>query len=335
MQTAKQYGAKGDGIADDTIPVRKACLSGKPVDFGKGTYLIKGFGVSNGVIPITAPIYGDEATIVLTARSKPTPLFYQPWWKLFQLDNFEASGISFKSEYKDSFANSHALWISNGNGIKVNHCTFEGFRGDGILIGDAQQWLYTPGLRLRITRDVEILDNTFKDIFREGIMMCCTDGGLAERNTFTGNGYQVAAIDIERHHIAEQVNNITVRNNKFDFSKGLSPSGIHYRRAVSMGYFYDGYANDIADGKAAGHLIANNKIIQGQIDCWGHTYTTIENNTFSGPVENVTGKPYISQPNIHCIGKSGYPSRPAKGMNGLVVRGNNGTCVVDGYNILE
>ena len=62
----RDFGASGDGIANDTDAIRKACASGKIVIFDSGvTYLVDG----NAGISVSNSIYGNGATIKPTNYS--------------------------------------------------------------------------------------------------------------------------------------------------------------------------------------------------------------------------------------------------------------------------
>ncbi|MDB5111486.1 MAG: hypothetical protein JWR67_2600, partial [Mucilaginibacter sp.] len=237
-------------------------------------------------------------------RYNPPSMFYQAWWNDPTISNVVIQGIDFDGSLSNQTFSSdyefcHALSINNGQNIEVKNCKFESFRGDGLLFGDT----FENSLNLRITTNVNVHDNEFFNIYREGTMFCCTNGASFYNNNVHGDGYYVGGVDIERHSVNETVTNVSVYNNLFNFTDGYGPAirgpVVRYRRAVTMGFFYNGYTNGVADGRCGSHKIYNNTINQGQIDCWGHTNVSINNNSFTNTYENVTGVQWITAPAIN------------------------------------
>jgi hypothetical protein len=309
-------GAKGDGVTDDTQAIinalAKAVASNVPnIYFPDGTYLIAQNGTTSGVIALANGV-GLEGNGPATChihlsggRYNPPAIFYQAWWNTPSVSNIVIQGIDFDGllfaqTYAASYQFSHALSINNGSNIEVKNCKFQNFRGDGLLFGDT----FESSPNLRITTNVNVHDSEFFNIYREGTMFCCTNGGSFYNNNVHGNGYLVGGVDLERHSINETVMNISIYNNLFNFTDGYGPVErggplARYRRAVTLGFFYSGYSNATADGRSGSDKIYSNAIYQGQIDCWGHTNVMISKNTFLNTYENITGIGWLSAPAIN------------------------------------
>jgi Pectate lyase superfamily protein len=331
----QSMGAKGDGVTDDTQAIinslAKAVASNVPnIYFPDGTYLVSQAGNASGVIALANGV-GMEGNSPSTCHIKlsggrynPPALFYQAWWSSPSISNIVIQGIDFDGQlsaqtYASTYQYGHALSINNGQNIVIESCKFENFRGDGLLFGDT----FESSLNLRITYNVSVHDNEFFNIYREGTMFCCTNGGSFYNNNVHGNGYLVGGVDIERHSVNETVMNISVYNNLFNFDDGYGPverggPSARYRRAVTMGFFYSGYTNATADGRSGSHKIYNNTIYQGQIDCWGHTNVIISKNIFLNTYENITGVNMVSGPTVNI-------ADPAitTGLGGIAVNNNN------------
>ena len=309
----KDHGAVGDGVHDDTDPIRQSLIlagAGGTVYFPSGTYSIQELGASRGIIVLRNGVNMQgsgpaNCHIKLSGgRTDPKSIFYQDYTNVPSVSNVTVDGIDFDGSialqtFASTYQYCHAFSINNGSNIEVRNCKFQAFRGDGVLFGDTDE----PTLNQRVTSNVNIHDNEFVNIYREGAMFCCTKGGSFFNNYVHGDGYLVGGVDIERHSANEAVLNISVYNNVFDFRDGNGPiergAIIKYRRGVTMGYFYTGYPGGVADTLSGGHKVYNNTIYQGQIDCFGPINVIISNNTITNTYENITGVTRVSGPSIN------------------------------------
>ncbi|HEY9195658.1 MAG TPA: hypothetical protein VIM77_05315, partial [Mucilaginibacter sp.] len=223
----------------------------------------------------------------------------------------------------------HALSINNGKNIEVKNCSFQSFRGDGLLFGDTFE--QTPNAR--IVTNVRVHNCIFFNIYREGTMFCCVNGAAFFDNLVHGSGYLVGGVDIERHSVNETVVNVSVYNNTFNFRDGFGPVErgrvIRYRRAVTIGYFYDGYKNGHVDSLSGNHAVYNNKIYQGQIDCFGHVNVEITGNTIINSFENLNRVLLVSTPAINVS-----DARATVGLANVKVDGNYIRSAIPGNGIV-
>jgi hypothetical protein len=307
----KEHGAKGDNVHDDTEAIINSIKFAKAngvstVYFPAGIYAIKQPGIKAGIIPLLNGVSlrgaGAELCHIKLSgnRYNPASIFYQAWWDEPAVSNLVIQGIDFDGnqgmqKFEPLYQYCHALSINNGDNIEIKNCKFQSFRGDGVLFGDT----FLPSPDLRIVTNIRVHDNIFYNIYREGAMFCCVNRASFYNNYLHGSGFFVGGVDIERHSVNESVLNVSVHNNTFDFRDGVGPRErggpiVKYRRAVTIGFFYNGYKNKIADDRSGGHYIYKNKIYQGQIDCWGHTNVTINNNTFDNLYENIVGVNWLT-----------------------------------------
>lgn len=72
--TPQMYGAKGDGVTDDTDAIQQAIDSGNPVIFPKASYLVHAINAYDSAIAVKTGsfIIFQDATIVLAATATPT-----------------------------------------------------------------------------------------------------------------------------------------------------------------------------------------------------------------------------------------------------------------------
>ncbi|MEO3403539.1 glycosyl hydrolase family 28-related protein [Mucilaginibacter sp. CAU 1740] len=312
----KDQGAKGDGVTDDTKAITNALLYAKAhgvpnIYFPDGSYMIGQIGNGGGIIKLVDGVGmmgNGPATchIKLTpGRYNPNSIFYQDYVGMPSIGNLTIQGIDFNGnlplqKFDADYQFCHALSINNGKNIEVKNCKFQSFRGDGLLFGD----VFETSLNKRIVTNVNVHDSEFFNIYREGTMFCCVNGASFYNNNVHGDGYLVGGVDIERHSVNETVLNVSVYNNMFNFADGYGPverggPKVRYRRAVTMGFFYNGYKNGVADELSGNHKIYNNKIYQGQIDCWGMINISISGNCFTNTYENITGVQFITAPAIN------------------------------------
>ncbi|OGX91930.1 hypothetical protein BEN49_03830 [Hymenobacter coccineus] len=306
-----KFGAVGDGRHDNSPAIQRAIAYARAqglhtVYFPSGRYLVQAVHGGPGTIKLANGVSlrgaGRTSCVLKLAAGprNPAALFYQDWQHEPEVSNVCIEGLTFdgslgQQQFDASYEFCHALSINNGHHIEVRNCKFMSFRGDGLLFGDTDELTRDA----RITRHVRVHDNEFYDIYREGCMFCCTEDAAFYRNRVSGAGYLVGGVDIERHSANETVRRVAVYQNVFDFRQGLGPiergpRRVHYRRAVTMGYFYAGYPQGVADGRSSGHEVHDNTIYQGQLDCYGHTDVTIAHNTFANDYEDVAGVAYLT-----------------------------------------
>ena len=138
--TPEMYGAKGDGLTDDTVAITKALNSGFAVSFSKKTYLC-----ANVLIEGTDGLYihGNGAELYL-----PDGTDNKKWWAFVNCSNININGIKFNGNRsnqtikttsdgvvgKDTTENSPAILFDNSYDCMVCECRFVDCQGDGIQI---------------------------------------------------------------------------------------------------------------------------------------------------------------------------------------------------------
>jgi hypothetical protein len=109
--TVAEYGAVGDGHADDTKPIQRAigaCPPGGIVDFGRSTYLVKGLTLRSD-----CTYQGNNAATILVE----TPNIFAMSFN--NVSDFTVDGITFHAA---GLGGGHALPVT---GVIIKNCRFE------------------------------------------------------------------------------------------------------------------------------------------------------------------------------------------------------------------
>ncbi len=292
------------------------------------TFLIEGdalvYGIKRGVIEMKSGVslIGKGATIKLSGgRTDPGGLFYWPFWEGDPLEDVTISGLDLDGNLSaqsvgpypqytgdgDVWQHGHAIATGYGINLRVSHCTIHGWRGNGISFftdenGDPS--LVSQG---KLSRGLRVHDCTFYDNFAQDI-----GGNGADifiyRNRFVDGDHPsrwVAAVDLEIGVADTQLSSAHVLNNLFDFREGWSvpertlqhfdtdsedaeDARTHLRRAVSIGFFFDGWPDATYDELLRDVRVCDNVVYQGTIDCYNFANVEISRNHVYNSFEDVT-----------------------------------------------
>ena len=222
-----QFGAKGDGITDDTEAIQKAIDSASIIFFSPKTYMIDSVDESiindnihkqplyNGGISLSSNkrIEGNNATLkCITNDSSSYNIF-----RLCQVDNIIIENIKFDGDRDTHTASDgewgHDLMILNSSNINIENCEFNNAWGDGIYVGV----LYNSSIT-KETNNVTIKNCKLDNNSRNALSICSCDKITVENNIFS-NTTRVnpkTGIDIESEGVNPKLKNIYINNNIFD-----------------------------------------------------------------------------------------------------------------------
>lgn len=213
--SVKDFGAVGDGVADDTAAFSDAFDTGKAVYAPEGTYLLNFLNV-----PSNTFLFGDGANTVIKPLTDDTrcALGADSGSSSAFIENIIIRDVKFLGNVV-SAGFSEQKHLTSFNGVKnllIENCQFIGFRGDGVYIGSGNN-----GGEERHNVNVTVrgcfFDGVNKDN-RNGISVIDCDGFLADGNYFTRctRSNMPGAIDIEPDaSVFHIVKDIKVVNNKF------------------------------------------------------------------------------------------------------------------------
>ncbi|OHB73510.1 MAG: hypothetical protein A2W17_09115 [Planctomycetes bacterium RBG_16_41_13] len=217
------WGAKGDGLTEDTVSVQAAINSftskGGDIFFPDGTYIVDSIGIKSN---ITAKGNGQKSILKQKSGSQycvgTNP--YNGKIKRGDLNptNIEFINLGFRGTVDaDGFSEFFMLLdIRAASKIYVSKCSFIGFRGDGIYLGE-KNLAGAESHNTKVTISECVFDGINKDN-RNGISIIDGDGLLIEKCIFRNCSRpdMPGAIDVEPDSKHNIVRNIKIAENRFE-----------------------------------------------------------------------------------------------------------------------
>lgn len=204
------FGALGDGVTDDTAAIQLALNSGhNAIHFPKGIYPINQL-----IIPANIVMFGDGVTSVLKQTGVIPMLVLDSGSPSATIDNIHIHDLKLLGDTVGSGFSEfiHLIAFYGVSNFHIHDCILEGFRGDGIYIGN--------GANERHNRNVCVNNCVIDGVNlnnRNGISVIDCDGFIAHSNYFV-NVSRVnmpGAIDFEPNNNYNIIRNIKVTQNTF------------------------------------------------------------------------------------------------------------------------
>lgn len=233
------YGAKGDGVTNDTAAIQAAVANGGTIYFPDGTYEITHVDLSSNT-----QIIGESWNTIIhqIAGTQPRPGSVDGMFTMNYTNNATPTrNVVFKDlqfrmdlpvgTYTAADEQSHIILGGHTESIIIDNCFFYGWRGDAVFLGAQMSGVGVP--TNYVAQNSSITNCRFDGInntCRQGITGGSVDGLYINANYFlnTTNATMPGAIDIEPELPLAYARTITVTNNIF---VGIGPSGAR-RRAV-------------------------------------------------------------------------------------------------------
>jgi polygalacturonase len=214
--SVKTYGAKGDGVTDDTTAIQNAInaaasLGGGTVSIPDGTYLVN----PDTKIKLKSNMrLSLSSNAVLKTKAASTSTFYTI--SALNLSNIEITGgkiIGNRNLYSGTSNAGHGIRIVNSTNVRIADVTVTDCWGDGIYIGAA--YTGTAG-ELNYCGNVTIERCTVDNSRRNGISIISVKNLLVKDCVLSNsNGAQPeAGIDFEPNLSTEFMQNVVVQNLK-------------------------------------------------------------------------------------------------------------------------
>jgi len=217
------WGAKGDGVNDDTASLQAAVNSfsnkGGEIIILEGVYAISTVGVKSNIKmsgdgnnAILKQITGSNYCITTNPNKGNTkPKDLNP-------NNIHFNNITFRGTVELDGFSEHVrlLDIGGASKITVNNCKFIGFRGDGIYV----DLISISGQKLH-NSNIVITNSTFDGLNknnRNGISVIDCDGIIIEKCKFrnTTRPDMPGAIDFEPDYNYDIIRNVLLSQNTFE-----------------------------------------------------------------------------------------------------------------------
>ena len=233
------FGAKGDGVTNDTAAIQAAVNAGGTVYFPDGTYEITHVDLSSNT-----QIIGESWNTIIhqIAGTNPRPGAYDGMFTMNYTNNATPTkNVVFKDlqfrmntpvgTYTAADEQSHIILGGHTENIIVDNCLFYGWRGDAIFVGSQMSGVGVPtNYAAQNTTITNCRFDGINNTCRQGVTGGSVDGLYISNNYFlnTTNATMPGAIDVEPELQFAYARNISVTNNIF---VGIGPVGFR-RRAV-------------------------------------------------------------------------------------------------------
>ena len=227
------WGAKGDGITDDTAALQAAVNSftskGGEIYISNGVYTIDSLGMKSNIT-----VRGNGETSILQQKSGAmycistsptnnkidTSRNFSINQKNINFNNLFFRGTVVSDGFKEPY---HLLFIESTSQVTIHKCTFSGFRGDGVMIYGGKL-VHSYGLHSSNISITECIFDGINKNNRNGVSVLDCDGLLIKKCSFKNctRSNMPGAIDIEPDMPHDIVRNIKIDNNSFENIGGVN-----------------------------------------------------------------------------------------------------------------
>ena len=314
--SVKDFGAIGNGIADDSVAFTKAIAASRSVYVPAGTYIL-----TTVELLANTHLYGDGTASILkqketTASTFTRMLFARSTSNSTYVDNITIENLQFLGNSASGLVEVLFLLSLEGtSNTTISNCLFKGFQGDGIYVG----WeIATGDADCRNCKDVIITNCVFDGVNNQNRNCISVVGGdgITIANNIFKNSTTVAmpgAIDVE----------IALPNNG-----GTGPQVLK-NIIITGNQFYNigGYTGCI-DLNLVNYLPAKNFVISNNV---ARTSTGTGGETFVGVKGSTTSASYADIVISNNTSTYRFPFYIVGTVYGVVIDGNTFEAFSNGF----
>jgi hypothetical protein len=206
--SVQKFGARGDGVSDDTDALARAHSSGDPVFYPRTSAFYK---ISH-VLPLKASVGSNGAAIHMVGADGTHPK------TIFRVTGntrpIEISGFVLDGGYKGGTQGewSHGIDLSGAKNVVVRGNTIQNIYGDCVSLGSANAKIATTNIRIR--------ENKLLNPRRCNVAVICGDDVVIEDNTCVNKSDYVSGIDLEPDPNGfDYVRHVSISRNRFTAKK--------------------------------------------------------------------------------------------------------------------
>ena len=273
--SVKDFGAVGNGVADDSAAFNNAIAASNSVYVPAGTYIL-----TTVQLLANTHLYGDGKASILKQKETSavdwTRMLYarsasiSTYVDNISIENLQFLGNSASGMYEQMFL----LSLEGTSNTTVSNCLFKGFQGDGIYIG----WEVASPVDVdnRNSKDVIITDCIFDGVNNQNrncISVVGGDGITIANNVFK-NSSTVAmpgAIDVE----------IALPNNGGTGPQVLKNIIITGNQFYNIGGYTGCIDLNLVNYLPAKNFVITNNVARGSVGTGGETFVGVKGSTTS------------------------------------------------------
>jgi hypothetical protein len=203
MTNVQTFGAKGDGVTDDTKALQNACNSGKVLFFPKTSAFYK----TSHLLDLSNSVFSNGAEIRLKQDGTTSTAIFRVVQNPAQLtiDGFVLNGL-----YSGGTAGEYSAGVDirSATNVTISNNTIMNTYGDSVYLG---QWSSTVP-----NRNISVNNNSLLNPRRNNVSLIFADTVMISNNTIKKTVDYVCGIDMEPNTGSNYVKNVTISGNNLD-----------------------------------------------------------------------------------------------------------------------